>query len=194
MEVKTQLWATRRDFHVEHHVQRPRGGTLLVMICVCMLSRSVMSNSLQPQTLIAHQALLSMKFFREQYWSGLPIPPPGDLPDPGIKPASSALAGRFFTTELPGRFLQTYNYNQIHECFREWKGGNFKVKPQLRSLKKKGNNYRNIFEECFRKKQKLLLLLTWLKLLIGYPSRDSGFKIQFDHMGMVDGNMDIATT
>ena len=34
-----------------------------------------------------------------EYWSGLPCPPPGDLPDPGIKPASPALAGRFFTTE-----------------------------------------------------------------------------------------------
>ena len=38
-----------------------------------------------------------------EYWSGLPCPPPRDLPDPGIKPASPALAGRFFTTELPRR-------------------------------------------------------------------------------------------
>ena len=36
----------------------------------------------------AHQALLSMGFFKQEYWSGLPCPPPGDLPDPGIKPAS----------------------------------------------------------------------------------------------------------
>ena len=34
------------------------------------------------------QALLSMGFFRQEYWNGLPCPPPGDLPDPGIKPAS----------------------------------------------------------------------------------------------------------
>ena len=34
---------------------------------------------------VAHQAPLSMGFFREEYWSGLPFPPPGDLPDPGIK-------------------------------------------------------------------------------------------------------------
>ena len=44
-----------------------------------------------------------MGFSRQEYWSGLPFPSPGDLPDPGIKPASPALAGRFFTTEPPGK-------------------------------------------------------------------------------------------
>ena len=43
-----------------------------------------------------------MGFSRQEYWSGLPFPPPGDLPDPGIKLTSLALAGRFFTTEPPG--------------------------------------------------------------------------------------------
>ena len=43
-----------------------------------------------PQT-AACQALLSMGFSRQEYWSGLPCPPPGDLPDPGIKPRSPAL-------------------------------------------------------------------------------------------------------
>ena len=52
---------------------------------------------------VVHQAPLSMVFFRQEYWSGLPFPTPGDLPDPGIKPMSSALAGRFFTTEPPGK-------------------------------------------------------------------------------------------
>ena len=41
----------------------------------------------------------------KEYWSGLPFPPPGDLPDPGIKPVSSALADGFFTTDLPGKSL-----------------------------------------------------------------------------------------
>ena len=40
---------------------------------------------------VARQAPLSMGFFREEYWSGLPFPPPGDLPDPGIKTAFPAL-------------------------------------------------------------------------------------------------------
>ena len=50
---------------------------------------------------VAHQAPLSMGFSRREYWSGLPCPPPEDLPDPGIEPdslTSPALAGRFFTT------------------------------------------------------------------------------------------------
>ena len=50
---------------------------------------------------VACQAPLSTGFSRQESWSGLPCPPPGDLPDPGIKPASlmsPALAGGFFTT------------------------------------------------------------------------------------------------
>ena len=42
---------------------------------------------------------------RQEYWCGLPRPPPGDLPNPGIEPVSLALAGRFFTTESPGKQL-----------------------------------------------------------------------------------------
>ena len=55
--------------------------------------------TLQPWT-IAHQFPLSLGFSRQQYWRGLPFPPPRDLPDPGIKrlsPVSPALAGGFFT-------------------------------------------------------------------------------------------------
>ena len=55
---------------------------------------------------VAHQALLSMGFLRQEYWSGFLIPPPGALPDPGIEPESLALAGGFFTTESPGKSLQ----------------------------------------------------------------------------------------
>ena len=48
---------------------------------------------------IAHQGPLSMGFPGQEYWSGLPFPSPWDLLDPGIIPASPALAGGFFTTE-----------------------------------------------------------------------------------------------
>ena len=54
---------------------------------------------------VAQQALLSMEFSRQEYWSGLPFPPPGDLPDSGIEPASltsPASTGRFFTIVPPG--------------------------------------------------------------------------------------------
>ena len=55
-----------------------------------------------PQT-VARQAPLSMRFSRQEYRSGLPCPPPGNLPNPGIKLTSLAMAGGFFTAEPPGK-------------------------------------------------------------------------------------------
>ena len=55
---------------------------------------------------VAHQAPPTMAFFRQKYWNELQFPTPGDLPDPGnelMPPSSPALAGRFFTTEPPGK-------------------------------------------------------------------------------------------
>ena len=52
---------------------------------------------------VALQAPLSMEYSSQEYWSELPFPPPGDLPDPEIKPVSPALAGGFFTTEPLGK-------------------------------------------------------------------------------------------
>ena len=55
---------------------------------------------------VAYQALLSMEFSRQEYWSWLPFPSPGNLPDPGIKPmslVSPALASESFATVPPGR-------------------------------------------------------------------------------------------
>ena len=69
---------------------------------VCAQSLSYVQLFATPRTK-AHQDPLSMECSRQEYWSGLPFPPPGDLPDPGIEPASLASAGRFFTTELPGK-------------------------------------------------------------------------------------------
>ena len=62
-----------------------------------------MSDSATPWT-VACQAPLSVGFSRQGYWSEWPFPSEGDLPDPGIKPASSALAAGFFTTEPPGKY------------------------------------------------------------------------------------------
>ena len=56
-----------------------------------------------PPWTVARQAPLSMEFSRQEYWNALPFPPPGDLANPGIKPVSPASAGRFFTTEPPGK-------------------------------------------------------------------------------------------
>ena len=56
-----------------------------------------------PPWTVARQAPLSMGFSRQEYWSELPFPSPGDLPDSGIESASPALAGGFFTTEPTGK-------------------------------------------------------------------------------------------
>ena len=67
-----------------------------------------------PRT-VAHQASLSMRFLlRQEYWSGLPFPSPGDLPNPGLEPTSPALAGGFFTTELLGRPEMTMKWSESH--------------------------------------------------------------------------------
>ena len=57
---------------------------------------------------VACQVPLSMGFSRQEYWSGVPSPPPGDLPNPGIEPASLALAGTFFTTRATCEVLREF--------------------------------------------------------------------------------------
>ena len=73
---------------------------MCVCVCVCVESLQSCVTRLQLWT-IARQAPLPMGFSRQEYWGGLPCPPPGDLPNPGVEPTSlmvPALAGRFFTT------------------------------------------------------------------------------------------------
>ena len=69
-------------------------------MCVCMLSSFSCVWLFATIWTVACQAPLPMGFSRQEYWSGLPCPPPGNLPDPGIKPQSvisPALEGRFYT-------------------------------------------------------------------------------------------------
>ena len=73
------------------------------MHCMCMRAKSHLSYPalLRHYGTVAHQAPLSMGFSRQQSWIGLPCPPPGDLPNPGIEPVSFmslSLAREFFTT------------------------------------------------------------------------------------------------
>ena len=77
---------------------------ICVCVCVCvyahMLSHFSFIRLFSTLWTVAHQDPLSMGFSRQEYWGGLPYPTPGDLPNPGIKPASvpfPTLAGRFFT-------------------------------------------------------------------------------------------------
>ena len=77
---------------------------------------------------VAHQAPLSMGFSRQEYWSGLPFPSPGDLPDPGIKPRSPASQADAFTSEPPGKpttkkgilspLLYSMNQSQVSDAIQ----------------------------------------------------------------------------
>ena len=82
-------------------------------VLVCVLSHFNHVCLFASPWTVARQAPLSVGFSRQEYWSGLPCPPPGDPPDPGIKPASlksPALAGRFFTT------MATWECSYYHVC------------------------------------------------------------------------------
>ena len=82
--------------------------TVYMCVRACVLSRVRLF--VTPWT-VAHQASVARRFFRQEYWSALPFPPPEDLPNPGIKlmsPASPALAGEFFTTQPPGKLLTNH--------------------------------------------------------------------------------------
>ena len=86
--------------------------SLHVSVCSCSCSVAKLCLTLQPCGPVTLQNPLSMGFPRQEYWSVLPLPSPGDLPNRGtepMSPASPALAGRFFTTEPPGKpYLYLY--------------------------------------------------------------------------------------
>ena len=81
-------------------------------VCVCVASLEMLKLSLWAKSLscvqlfatpwtVAHQAPLSMGFSRQEYWSGLPCPPPGDRPNPGIEPRSTSLQVDSLLSEPP---------------------------------------------------------------------------------------------
>ena len=83
-----------------------------MMLVTCMSIRikekykmvAVLSQiSLRSPGTVACQAPVSMGFPKQEYWTGLSFPSPGDLPDPGIEPWSPVLAGRLFPAEPPGK-------------------------------------------------------------------------------------------
>ena len=79
-----------------------------------------------------------MRFPRQEYWSGLPVPSPGDLPGLGIKPVSTALASIFFTAEPPGKIKSSLGFSAIFKSTMD---------PEIK-----------VFEDkCFLKESHLLL-------------------------------------
>ena len=100
-KVRQQHWAKTQS------LSWSEVNALCLFYVVLLLSHLVVSNSVTSRTLIS-QALLSMGLPRQEYWSGLPIPSPGDLPTPVTEPASPALAGRF--TVSPGMPYQVQTH------------------------------------------------------------------------------------
>ena len=72
-------------------------------VSCAVLSRSVVSSPLQPHVLQPARLPCPWGFSRQEYWSGLPCPPPGDLPNPGIEPRSPALQVDSLLSEPPGK-------------------------------------------------------------------------------------------
>ena len=108
------------QWHVFHKYlvyNKPHGSFIL---CVCAQLVPCVWLFATPWT-VAHQTLLSMEFSRQEYWSGLPFPTPGDLPNPGKEPMSSVsptLSGRFYTTAPPRKPVASsyLGYNDLLLC------------------------------------------------------------------------------
>ena len=94
--IKTSLLELRENLYTVLHVEK---GAAVIWVHACSGALAMSTFSwLWP---VAHQAPLSMGYSRQEHWSALPCPPPGNLPNPGIEPrsfTSPALVGRFFTT------------------------------------------------------------------------------------------------
>ena len=91
----------------KHHEVPDLGIMVWHISFLLLLSCSVVSD---PMDCSLPDSSLSMGLSWQEYWTGLPLSPPGELPIPGIEPVSPALAGGFFTTKLPGKSQHLYPY------------------------------------------------------------------------------------
>ena len=100
-------------------------------VFMCMLSRSVMSDSLQAHGVQPARLLCPWGFSRQESWSELPCPAPGDLPNPGIKPRSPTLQADPLQSEPPGKpsvhSSIIYNIKDIY-------GSNLSVHQQIKKM------------------------------------------------------------
>ena len=124
---KNFLWAVSRGYFssLQLHFYSVKWASSSLMplyednIWCCLVAQSCLPFLWPPWT-VAHLVSLSVRFPRQGYWSGLPLPTPGDLPDPGIEPTSTVapvLAGRFFTSQPPGKspLLGWWDSNEVNE-------------------------------------------------------------------------------
>ena len=83
------------------HIRKLKSS--ISLLCCAVFSLSIMSDSLSPYGLQPSKLLCPWGFSRQEHWSGLPCPPPGDLPNPGIKPRSPTLQTDSLPSEPPGK-------------------------------------------------------------------------------------------
>ena len=91
----------------------PTGGMCWRGVLLLLLSCYVLSDSFATPWTVVHQVSLSIGFPGQEYWSGLPFPAPGNLPDTVTEPESPVLAGGFFTTELPGKRAKSVSHTKV---------------------------------------------------------------------------------
>ena len=94
------------------------GFGMLIKVKVKVKSLSRVRLFVTPWT-VAHQAPPSMGFSRQEYWSGLPFPSPGDLPNPGIEPRSPTFQADALTSEPPGKprmLIRVASKNVLRNC------------------------------------------------------------------------------
>ena len=84
---------------------------------------------------VVYQASLSMRFSRQEYWSGLPFPSPGDLPDLGIEPRSPALQADALPSEPPGKPITIYVYITLYVYLVLCSGNSYIVENDFSNLK-----------------------------------------------------------
>ena len=119
-------WKPSLTFYTQFHILIVLAipTCLLKLIQLFSLTREKSLRHVQLSAIpwtVAYQASPSMGFSRQEYWSGLPFPSPGDLPDPGIKPRSPTLQVDSLPAELPGKphvSLYSTLIHSIHSTYR----------------------------------------------------------------------------
>ena len=113
--LSSMLRVYRRTHHVNTGGRGHARNQLLKVVGDCLVAK-LCPTLVTPWT-VACQAPLSTGFSRQEYWSGLPFPSPGDLPDLGIKPRSPALQADSLPTELQGKPIESWEYKFIsNDC------------------------------------------------------------------------------
>ena len=107
----TQLYAAGLTWGVKYILPRRTFNQEPVGVSGCACMQAQPFGLFAAPCTVASQDTLFMWFFRQKCWSRLPCPPPGHLPDPGIKPVSPALAGRLSPSH------QGSSYDTLHQCF-----------------------------------------------------------------------------